>query len=1175
MHIEQLRLTAFGPFTGCSVSLRPGLNILYGPNEAGKSSALRAIHSLLFGVPSRTADNFLHSYGQLRVGGVLVRGDDQRLECVRRKGNKATLRDGEDDKQLDESVLDRFLGAVDAEFFRSVFGIDHERLRAGGEEVIRGEGRVGELLFAAGGVSHLREIQQKLETETSQLFRARAQQPSINSAVSRLDQLRAEVREAQVSSEEWGRHDAERTRLLEQAERLGVELADAEATKERLSRISAAWPTLSSWKAKCADLQALEEAVLLPVDAEKRRTEANEQLSLAHSTLRLAQSQLERVNKQLAELQTPEAVLREQERIDQLYRRLGSHEKNAEDRGTLEARRRAARNNARQTVDRLGWSVSLEEVEKSRLADHKKVTIRTLAKQHGEIVQRLSSATKLNAKSGKRLQTLEQELTGASVGSETKGLTQALAEANSLLDVFAGLEARRDTINRLRREADEALARLPLWSGTLDELRRMKTPTEAAVEEFDERRRDITTRLSALQERMQENTESEASLLEKLAALEKGDVVPTEAELLEARAIRDRGVRLAVDTLEGRTPESREIEKFIGEVREGEALSSALGPSVLRADKVVDRLRREADHVAAKAQLVTQRDSLSRQRQNLTSSIEAAEAEQRRYAEEWNSRWASSGLTPLSPPEMRSWLRQHAQLLESASEVTSQSEALDADERRCESIRTDLLKELSAVGTEAKGTGLDGLADLAQHHIESLRSERARREQLAADIERVKVESDEAGEELREAEEFLSAWRVSWAEAMALLQLPADALPEEAESMLSNLDQLFRELDEADGFRGRVYGIDKTAEEFSLAAQELASVIAPDLAGRPVEELVATLNTRVSEARRVDQQVKTLTEQRATQEGLVRDAEASAAKSQAVLDGLLSEAGCTNTQELSKAIERSAQKRALQQQVEELKTQLAPHCGGQTLDEFQEDATTEDPDRLASKMAEVEGLVTRLREQREASLTAAEREASALTRFDGGDAAAEKEALRQSLLTQVEEDVREYVVTTVASNLLRRAIERYQERSQGPVLSLASDRFQQLTCGAFAGLKADYDESGNDILVGVRADGSSPLRVEGMSEGSRDQLYLALRLATLEHWFDHHEPVPFIVDDVLLSFDDARAEATLGALIELSARTQVLFFTHHDHLVSLARKVSDIHSGDSSVHVVTAWNGQS
>ncbi len=1082
MHIEQLQLTAFGPFTGCTVSLRPGLNILYGPNEAGKSSALRAIHSLLFGVPSRTADNFLHSYQQLRVGGVLVRGDDQRLECVRRKGNKATLRDGDDDKQLDESALDRFLGAVDAEFFRTVFGINHERLRAGGEELIRGEARVGESLFAAGGVSHLREIQQKLESETSQLFRPRAQQPKINSAVSRIDQLRAEVREAQGSAEEWGRHEAERTKLLAQADGLRTELADAEAAKERLSRIRAAWPTLTSWKTKREDLQALEDAVLLPEDAEKRRTAANEQLSLAHSTLRLAHEQLERVNEQLAGLQAPDALLGEQQRIDQLYRRLGSHEKNAEDRGTLEARRRAARKNAKQTIERLGWSVTLEEVESSRLADHKKVVIRSLSKQHGELAQRLSGATKLHAKSVKRLQVLKQQLTDASVGSETTGLSQALVKATAALDLFEGLESRRDTVSRLRREVDEALARLPLWSGDLEELRRMRAPTEAVVEEFDERRRDIATRLDALQQRLRETTQSEARLLEKLAALEKGDVVPTEEELLEARAVRDRGVRLAVDALEGRTPDSSEVDDFVREARDGKGLSSALGPSVFRADEVVDRLRREADHVAAKAQLITQQESLDRQTRTLTSSIAAIEDERRRYSKEWNDRWTESGLTPLSPLEMRSWLRRHAQLLELASEFTSQSESLAADERRCELATAALAGELSAVGIDAETDaetepqGLGGLVDHARSHLESLRKERSRREQLAAELERVQLESNEAGEELRDAEESIVVWRASWAEAMRLLQLPGDALPEEAESMLSNLDQLFRELDEADGFRTRVWGIDKTAEEFSQAAQDLASVIAPDLVDRPVEELVATLNARVGEARRVDQQIKTLTEQRQTQEGLLRNAETSAAKSQAVLDSLLSEAACKSPEELSKAIERSTQKRALQAQVAELETQLAPHCGGQSLEGFQADAATEDPDRLASTIAETESLIARLREEREASLTAAQREASALTRFDGGDVAAEQEALRQCLLAQLEADVREYVGTHIASSLLRRAIERYQERSQGPVLSLASDRFQKLTCGSFTGLRADYDESGNDILVGLRADGDGAAR---------------------------------------------------------------------------------------------------
>jgi uncharacterized protein YhaN len=73
-----------------------------------------------------------------------------------------------------------------------------------------------------------------------------------------------------------------------------------------------------------------------------------------------------------------------------------------------------------------------------------------------------------------------------------------------------------------------------------------------------------------------------------------------------------------------------------------------------------------------------------------------------------------------------------------------------------------------------------------------------------------------------------------------------------------------------------------------------------------------------------------------------------------------------------------------------------------------------------------------------------------------------------------------------------------------------------------------------------------------MSDGTADQLYLSLRLAGLEHYLDANEPMPFIVDDILIKFDNTRAVAALKALAELSERTQVVFFTHHRHLMELA-----------------------
>ena len=78
-----------------------------------------------------------------------------------------------------------------------------------------------------------------------------------------------------------------------------------------------------------------------------------------------------------------------------------------------------------------------------------------------------------------------------------------------------------------------------------------------------------------------------------------------------------------------------------------------------------------------------------------------------------------------------------------------------------------------------------------------------------------------------------------------------------------------------------------------------------------------------------------------------------------------------------------------------------------------------------------------------------------------------------------------------------------------------------------------------------------------MSDGTADQLYLALRLAGLEDYLDKNEPMPFIVDDILIKFDDERATAALQVLADISKKTQIIFFTHHRHLVDLAESHVD------------------
>ena len=91
------------------------------------------------------------------------------------------------------------------------------------------------------------------------------------------------------------------------------------------------------------------------------------------------------------------------------------------------------------------------------------------------------------------------------------------------------------------------------------------------------------------------------------------------------------------------------------------------------------------------------------------------------------------------------------------------------------------------------------------------------------------------------------------------------------------------------------------------------------------------------------------------------------------------------------------------------------------------------------------------------------------------------------------------------------------------------------------------------ILAKTPADGS--LDVASLSTGARDQLYLALRLAALEHFVQQDRHLPLILDDLFVHFDDDRTEAGLRVLQGLSAHVQVLLFTHHERIAAQAQAV--------------------
>jgi uncharacterized protein YhaN len=147
---------------------------------------------------------------------------------------------------------------------------------------------------------------------------------------------------------------------------------------------------------------------------------------------------------------------------------------------------------------------------------------------------------------------------------------------------------------------------------------------------------------------------------------------------------------------------------------------------------------------------------------------------------------------------------------------------------------------------------------------------------------------------------------------------------------------------------------------------------------------------------------------------------------------------------------------------------------------------------------------------------------------------------------------RRYIELKLALSLLSNEVERYRTQHQQPVLKRASELFPRLTLGRYKGLSVEYDEQDEPVLSCLLHGGGS-IRVGGLSDGTRDQLYLALRVASIERYFEGRPPLPLILDDALVHFDDVRAAAALEVLGELTKYTQVLFFTHHARMLELAR----------------------
>lgn len=395
MKIADLELKAFGPFTDKSLVFHsddPGLHIIFGPNEAGKSSSLRGLKALLYGFPERTSDNFLHPNDQLRVGGTLQGHDGHELSFLRRKKRKADILDPQGNP-LDQGILAPFLHNIDAAVFDTLYGINHDTLVQGGEDILAQKGEVGQALFAAGsGLSSLRTILASLDAESDSLFKPRGSKQFINTALAEYKRLQKQIRETSLSGRQWQEHHNALQKTEEERTEIEKDRQLKESRIRHLKRLQQALPLLSLLKKHQQQLLSMGSPIVLPDDFSRRRQSFEQE---QHSTLRQrseASTRQKNLKEKHLKISLNHTLLDQEESIEELYQRLGGHRKAMNDRPKLDGMRIVNRTEAADLLRQIRPDLSLDDVETMRSAVSKKTMIQNLARRYDAILQKSRQA---------------------------------------------------------------------------------------------------------------------------------------------------------------------------------------------------------------------------------------------------------------------------------------------------------------------------------------------------------------------------------------------------------------------------------------------------------------------------------------------------------------------------------------------------------------------------------------------------------------------------------------------------------------------------------------------------------------------------------------------------------------------------------------------------------------
>jgi uncharacterized protein YhaN len=1145
MRLRRLDLIRYGKFTDETIDFgsRPesgiDLHIVFGLNEAGKSTALSAYLDLLFGIEERSRYNFLHEYSAMRIGGVLeLNGSEHTFTRTKQRSNSLLDATGQ---PISEVAITANLAGLTRDAYRTMFSLDDETLEAGGKSILESRGDLGRLLFtASAGLEHASDTLNALEAEADGLYRKQAHGTELALLKKRLADLKSRKDAMDTLASTYEALEADRLDAAQQYDRTITDRAVLAARLETIARYGRARPILADIRRKIARLDEL------PDIASPARTWTGSVADLidddASLRTRLSANidEVDRLIGKIASMEVDDAILAMSERIHALAESKARYATAGFDLPNRRTELQILDSTVASCLAALGRSSEPDPVALLLPAATVGV-VRTMVEQRSGVATAVRAARDEHAAALEALQTARQR-----VGEERAVPAPARARLG------AALSKARESAHRAEiRSAGEAedvgtlrwqasLERLKPWSGDSAALAAVPVPTVGQIGAWRNAASELAKISAVIAERLNEYEGNHALLAARLDALRASVDIADDEETATLRRTRDEAWARHRAALTGETADQFALVLARDDSAGAERLAKASDLADIRATKRA--------LAAAAADLAR----IRQQRVQAKQDIDAQLLEIRAAAGDLLGDTVDLSLARLIE-RVEDRISARSDALAAWEQIELAHRKAERATEAAEQLRRELQAALTSVGiASGPSDGLEAIMAIAEvflerqrkldaEHAEAVRMVATREDDLAA--RRLALASAERREE---------EWLAGITDALKGTWLANGLSASAVGSVLDQLAELSKSLQERDALRLRVDKMEADRAHFLVEVTAVASE-ANESATDDAEQLAVGLAERLVQAERMREakaalgtDLKRLQDLRAS---LDNETAAHERRKIETLDVF----GVATLAEVVERDELLRERDGLRTAVAECEERVTAELGVESFEQARMILDAIDFDALAVEKAEGEQRLHQLDGAIQQQLIRRTRAEDKLDAIGGDSAVARLDAERRTTLLEIEDKAERYIALKLGIMSAGHALRVYRERHRSGMMARASDAFALMTRGQYSGLTTQ-PVKGGEVLIALQRDGQSKV-ADALSKGARFQLYLALRLAGYYEFAQFRPSVPFIADDIMETFDHVRSEEVFRLFGEMARAGQVVYLTHHKHLCDIAKTV--------------------